>query len=333
MPALWTQTHEWTPLHDRLQQTLKQRSLLLPQSRVLVAVSGGQDSLCLLKLLLDLQPKWSWTLALAHCNHRWQYDSEAAVLVRNRAETWQVPYFEATAEVISHSEAAARSWRYEALKSIAETHAYDVIVTGHTASDRAETLLYNLVRGSGADGLQALTWRRSLTDTIALVRPLLEITRGETAQFCTHVGLPFWADPHNQNLDYARNRIRLELVPFLQAHLNPQAERALAQTAELLQADVDYLEQAAAHLLARSRHPTEPWLDRTSLQSAPLSLQRRAIRQFLQAALATAPNFDQIEKFVALISAPNRAQTDPFPGGAIARVQHPWICLESRLNS
>jgi tRNA(Ile)-lysidine synthase len=321
-----------TLLHDRLQRTLKQRSLLPPASRVLVAVSGGQDSLCLLKLLLDLQPKWNWFLAIAHCNHRWQHDSGAVALVQNWAATWQVPYFEATAEVISPSEAAARSWRYEALQSIAEAQDFQAIVTGHTASDRAETLLHNLVRGSGADGLQALTWQRSLTDTIALVRPLLEITRAETGQFCTDAGLSFWADPHNQNLDYTRNRIRLELIPYLQAHLNPQAERALSQTAELLQSDVEYLEQAAAQLLVRSRHPTEPWLDRTPLQSAPLSLQRRAMRQFLQATLATAPNFDQIEKLVALISAPNRAQTDPFPGGAIARIGHPWIRLEPRIS-
>ena len=323
----------WTPLHDRLQRTLKHRSLLPLRSRVVVAVSGGQDSLCLLKLLLDLQPKWNWSLAIAHCDHRWQHDSGAVALVRDLAQSWQLPYFEATAEVVSTREAEARSWRYQALTTIAAAQQCTVIVTGHTASDRAETLLYNLVRGSGSDGLQALTWRRSLTPTIALIRPLLETTRSETAQFCHDAGLTFWADPHNQNLDYARNRIRLQLLPDLKTHLNPQAEHALAQTAELLQADVEYLEQAAAELLSRSRHPNQPWLDRTLLRSAPLALQRRALRQFLQALLPVAPNFDQIEKLVALLNAPNRAQTDPFPGGAIAQVDHPWIRLELQTES
>ena len=320
----------WTPLHDRLQRILKQRSLLPSTARVLVAVSGGQDSLCLLKLLLDLQPKWSWELAIAHCNHRWQHDSGAVELVRHLAQAWQLPYFEVTAEVVSLREAEARQWRYEALKTIAATQGYGWIVTGHTASDRAETLLYNLVRGSGSDGLQALAWRRELTPTIALVRPLLEVSRAETAQFCEAAGLTFWADPHNQNLAYARNRIRLELLPYLKTHLNPQTETALAQTAELLQADVDCLEQTAAQLLHRSRHPNQPWLDRTLLQPAPLALQRRAVRQFLQTILPIAPNFEHIEKLVSLLNAPNHAQTDPFPGGAIARVEHPWICLEKR---
>jgi tRNA(Ile)-lysidine synthase len=329
-----TTNSDWTPLHAQLHRTLKERQLLERGQRVLVAVSGGQDSLCLVKLLLDLRSKWGWHLAIAHCNHRWRTDSDAnADYVRQLAQDWQLPYYQQTAEVVATSEAAARSWRYQVLTAIAQQHDYSSIVTGHTASDRAETLLYNLMRGSGADGLQALVWKRSLTPDIQLVRPLLGTTRAETGQFCQDAQLQIWDDTTNHDLTYARNRIRQELLPYLQTHFNSQAEHALSQTAELLQADVEYLETQAADLLQQLQHPDRPGLNRSLLQKSPLALQRRVIRQFLQQTLPCSPNFDHIEKLVGLIAAPNRSQTDPFPGGAIAQVEGTWIWLKDYSDS
>lgn len=326
----------WTPLHARLHRTLRDRQLLPKGCRSLVAVSGGQDSLCLIRLLLDLQPKWDWELAIAHCNHRWRQDATAnAEYVQQLAQTWQIPCYSTTATTVPTSEAAARTWRYQALADIAIQQNYQFIVTGHTASDRAETLLYNLMRGSGADGLQALSWHRELVSGVEVVRPLLEVTRSETAQFCQKTNLQIWEDTTNQDWHYARNRIRQELIPYLQTHFNPQVEQALAQTAELLQAEVEYLEGEAIELRQKAEgtiiHPSTLRLNRSSLKTAPLALQRRVMRQFLQTILPIAPSFEHIEKLVGLITAPNRSQTDPFPGGAIAQVEGDWIVL--RLNT
>jgi tRNA(Ile)-lysidine synthase len=322
----------WTLYHAQLAQTIRTRQLLPAHQRLLVAVSGGQDSLCLIRLLLDLQPKWQWQLAIAHCNHRWRDDStQNAAYVQELAQTWQILFHGVTAENVPTSEASARSWRYQALTEIAQHHDYAYVVTGHTASDRAETLLYNLVRGSGSDGLQALTWRRSLTENIVLVRPLLNMTRRETAQFCQMAHLKVWEDTTNQSLHYARNRIREELIPYLQTHFNPQAEQALAQTAELLRAEVDYLESVAQVVFQQVVDPNTVgkglnWrLNRVILHTSPLAIQRRVIRQFLQQILPIAPTFEHIEKCLSLLTAPNRTQTDPFPGGAIAQVQGDWI--------
>ncbi|MEG4573644.1 tRNA lysidine(34) synthetase TilS [Microcoleus sp. N3A4] len=452
------ESSNWTHLHAQLHRTLLQRQILPSNQRLLVAVSGGQDSLCSIKLLLDLQPKWGWNLAIAHCDHRWRSDSEAnANHVENLAKSWGISYYLQTALHIPKTEAAARQWRYQALTEIAIAHNYPYIVTGHTASDRAETLLYNLIRGSGADGLSALTWTRPLADfrlpildfrlgnsgenpnsqisadfrlgnsgenpnsqisadfrlenqdehpqskiqnlkskigrlrnsgenpnsqisadfrlenqdehpqskiqnpkskigrlgnsgenpqskiqnlksKIYLVRPLLEITRSQTGQFCQEQKLPIWEDSTNQDLQYTRNRIRSELLPYLETHFNPKAQQALAQTAELLRADVEYLELAASDLLQRaiSPIPDSPQvnfqlpvkLSRPILREAPLALQRRAMRQLLQQILPSAPSFESVEKLTSLIPAPNRSQTDPFPGGAIARVENPWIILD-----
>lgn len=317
----------WTPLHAQLHRTLKLRQLLPKDRPLLVAVSGGQDSLCLIKLLLDLQPKWGWKLAIAHCNHRWRVDSGANALhVETLANVWSIPCYSAIADRSLPSEAAARNWRYQVLSEIALQHDYQYIVTGHTSSDRAETLLYNLIRGSGADGLQALTWQRHLNDGLQLIRPLLQIQRSTTAQFCQTMQLPVWEDSTNQDLKYTRNRIRHELLPYLQ-NFNPQVEIALAQTAELLHDEVEYLELAARQLLELARHPHLPLkLNCQVLLASPLALQRRVLRQILAQVLPSKPSFEQIEKLILLISAPNHTQTDPFPGGRLlAKVEKGWI--------
>ena len=343
----------WTPLHAKIHRTIRSRHLFERNQRLLVGVSGGQDSLCLIKLLLDLQPKWGWDLGIVHCDHRWRGDSQAnAKHVENLAKSWDISFYLETAIEALDSEAAARNWRYQTLNAIAKKHNYNYIVTGHTASDRAETLLYNLMRGTGADGLQALTWQRPLSDNILLVRPLLEVTRTQTKDFCENLQLPIWEDSTNEDLKYTRNRIRLELLPYLQENFNPKVESALAQTAELLQAEVEYLEQAADRLRSEAmRGGVDEWekrgvgevskelllsppfalkLNRRVLQKAPLALQRRVMRYCLQQILPHSPSFEQIEKLTALITAPNRSQTDPFPGGAIAKVENDWIIFESK---
>lgn len=334
----------WTLLHARLHQMLRQRQLLTENGRVLIAVSGGQDSLCLTKLLLDLQPKWGWRIAIAHCDHRWSSDVGLAAHVQQIAQSWAIPFYLQTALEVTTSEAAARQWRYQALIEIAQAHGYQNVVTGHTKSDRAETVLYNLIRGAGADGLQSLTWQRPLAEGLQLVRPLLEVTRTQTFQFCQQHNLPIWEDAYNQDLKYARNRIRQELLPYLQTHFNPQVETALAQTAELLRADVEYLEDAAHQLrqqamvsVSREEEDTDmrastcgvpPRLNRLVLRQASLALQRRVIRQFLQEIQQAAPSFEQIEEMTALITAPNRSRTSSFPTGAIAVVEGNWIILQ-----
>lgn len=325
----------WTPLHARLHQTLRRRQLLVKRQHVLVGVSGGQDSLCLIKLLLDLQPKWGWKIAIAHCEHRWPADVGIAEHVQQIAQSWAIPFYLKTAPEVTPTEAAARQWRYQALSEIAQTEGFQNVVTGHTKSDRAETVLYNLIRGTGADGLQALTWNRRLAEGLQLVRPLLEITRKETFQFCQQQHLPIWEDAYNQDLKYARARIRQELLPYLQTYFNPQVETALAQTAELLRADVEYLENAAHKLRQQAMasdstkeqdtNTSTPRLNRLVLRQASLSLQRRVIRQFLQQTQQPAPNFEQIEEITDLITAPNHSRTSSLPTGAIAQVEGNWI--------
>lgn len=358
VPNRSLQQSHWSDYHARLHQRLKtprpgsrpneKPCYLLPQGQsILIAVSGGQDSVALAGLLARLRSKWNWQLAIAHCNHRWAaIEDEAAIQVEQLAQLLELPFFLRIAEEPPQGEARARDWRYAQLREIAEQAHFDAVVTGHTASDRAETLLHNLARGSGLDGLASLSWQRPFefassrfksrasrvhpppasAQALQLVRPILDFTRAETAEICKTLGLSIWEDPVNQDPSYARNRMRHRVLPELTRQINPRAAEHLAQTAELLEADVQYLERQAQSL--RQRAETSTGLNRRLLKDAPLALQRRAVRQFLQQRLPQQPNGHQVEKFVGLLQAPQGSQTDPFPGGSIARVSGDWVCLD-----
>ncbi|NJK42115.1 MAG: tRNA lysidine(34) synthetase TilS [Acaryochloridaceae cyanobacterium SU_2_1] len=330
----------WTTLQAELHRRLRQTHLLPPQGRILLAISGGQDSLCLLQLLVDLQPKWGWQLALAHGDHRWPLDSQAnADHVLQLATQYQLPCYLRRASLPLKGEAEGRTWRYQMLTEIAKQQGYAYVVTAHTASDRAETLLYNLLRGSGIDGLQALSWQRPLTDTIQLVRPLLEISRSQTGAFCQERELPVWQDAMNQDLGYRRNRLRQIVLPYLASHFNPQVELTLAHTAEMLSAEAAFLQQETESLLAKAIPSLAPsiahlpadrilaQINRQCLQAAPLALQRRAIREFLRRTIDRMPSYIQTQKVTALITAPGRSRTDPLKQGWVAEVADPWIVI------
>jgi tRNA(Ile)-lysidine synthase len=318
----------WTLFHARFHQTLKDKQLLPPHSKVLMAVSGGQDSLCLAQLMLDLQPKGLWNLAIAHCDHRWPSNQGSSDPVAKIAKNWHLPFHLQKAHTtIPETEAAARKWRYQALTEIAETHGFPYLITGHTMSDRAETLLYNLVRGAGSDGLTALTWQRNLTDKIKLIRPLLNFSRQETRDFCQQFNLPIWEDIYNTKKKYARNRIRLDLIPYLKQEFNPQVETKLAQTAELLRADVEYLEHITQQIFKEIITEDKKALNRLKLGEYPLALQRRVVRQFLAENLPKKPNFEQIEAVTKLIYAPNKSRTFPLAKSLILEVRGPLIIL------
>ena len=332
----------WSQTHAKLHTLLKKRILLPKNSRVLMAVSGGQDSLCMARLLLDIQPHWQWTLGLIHCDHRWREDAAAnAAHVLAIADEWHVPAQCVAADKAIQSEASARAWRYETLAKAARLQGYDYVVCGHTMSDRAETVLYNLTRGTGLDGIATLPWQRPIDDAappVSLVRPLLTFSRQETGDFCQRCHIPVWVDSTNASLNYRRNRIRQELMPYLQEHFNPQVERSLAQTLETAAADIAYLESEAASIYKSVvscvrddllEDDAQVWrINQQSLREAPLSMQRRVIRRLLQRALARPPGFQDVEKVVGLLRSPNAAQCDSLAGNRIARVCKPFILIK-----
>lgn len=324
----------WSSAHAELHIFLRASFLLPKNSRILMAVSGGQDSLCLAYLLRELSEKWQWSLAVVHCDHQWRSDSsENAAHVLALAKQWQMPSWVEVAEDPPRSEAIARHWRYQMFAQVARAQGYDYVVTGHTMSDRAETVLYNLVRGTGTDGLGTLVQSRFLDNAqppIELVRPLIKFTRQETAEVCLQQQIPVWEDSTNKDLRFRRNRIRQELLPYLCEHFNPQVEKALAQTAVIAAAETTYLNSQAMVLFEQCvvKVSNTAWtIERAVLRQAPLALQRRVVRQLLQSAIAQPIHFLQIEKLISLLDAPNGSQIDPYPGGWLAQVKDSFVTL------
>jgi tRNA(Ile)-lysidine synthase len=243
-------TTNWSADHHQLHRLLRRHPTLLPAEQgLLLAVSGGQDSMALVALLQALQPQHRWRLTLWHGDHRWRPGSsrQAAELADwARGQGLALVQDSRPSDTDQRaSEAAAREWRYGCLVERAQELGCRRVVTGHTASDRAETLLLNLARGSHRRGLAALPRQRNLAPGVELVRPLLAFTRADTARICQEQQRPVWLDPSNADRAFSRNRLRLEVMPVLQA-LYPGAERRLARLA----AQLEEAERASQELLA-----------------------------------------------------------------------------------
>ena len=277
----------WSREHKRLHRHLLRHPDLLPMgATVLLAVSGGQDSMALTALLRDLRRLHQWRLLLWHGDHGWRPESadqaaelgawaeaEGLMLLTQRASPGE-----------AEGEAAARRWRYACLAACARQAGCSRVVTAHTASDRAETVLLHLARGSHRRGLGSLRHSRPLDGDqppLTLVRPLLLFSRAETAAICQAWRIPVWPDPSNASRLLSRNRVRAEVLPVLEA-LHPGASLRMSAQAERLAEELDQEEELLRLALAELRMPEpEPGLRRRELSRLQRGNQRRLLRLWL----------------------------------------------------
>jgi tRNA(Ile)-lysidine synthase len=228
---------------------------VLPGARLLVACSGGADSMALAAAATFEGTKAGWQVGAIVVDHGLQADSaEVAAAVAGRLRTLE-PYLgmEPIEVVRVHvegkggPEAAARRARYRALSAAAARHDA-VVLLGHTRDDQAETVLLGLVRGSG---LRSISGMRAASG--AFRRPLLGVGRADTARACAALAIPVWQDPHNDDSRFLRTRVRRQVLPILEDELGPGVAEALARTAELARQDADALDAVAEELGERAR--------------------------------------------------------------------------------
>jgi len=236
-------------LLERVERTIRRHAMLAGGESVLVAVSGGADSVALLHVLATLAPAWGLRLHTLHVDHGLRADSARdAEFVRRLGERLGIPVDVATVTVERRGslEAAARAARYAALAACADRVGAARIALGHTADDQAETALMRVLQGAGLRGLAGIPPVRD-----RIIRPLIECRRADLIAELRQAGLEWVEDPSNQDPKFLRNRIRHELLPLLAESYNPGIADALARVAALTREAVNALERTAAVELER----------------------------------------------------------------------------------
>ena len=279
---------------------------------VLVAVSGGADSLALAYALSLEAPKLAIKVHAVTIDHQLQSGSSAqASKVCSQMNSLGIQTTIRKVNVIMSEglEASARKARYAALDLVGNEMKAVAIFLGHTRDDQAETVLLGLARGSGTRSLSGMAPRIG-----KYIRPLLSITRAQTENLCKEVGLDVWQDPHNEDSNFARVRVRMDAIPTLEKTIGPGISQALARSAELLRQDADALDAWAQREIAALDLAD---LECERLANLPQAIRSRIIRAAIYAAGAPSGSIsaDHVASVEALITAWSGQGASDLPGG------------------
>jgi len=333
-----------------LENYVRKHRLVRPGERVGVAVSGGADSVALLRALVELAPSLGIVLVVIHLNHNLRGpDSEAdKQFVRELASQLDLDSAIETEDVAALTailhlsiEAAGRRARYAFFQRAATAHRLDCIATAHTRDDQAETVLLRLLRGAGTSGLAGIHRTMDLSEIAAesasaetlsgdeaaqfppprLIRPLLSTSRQQIEKYLLSLGQPFSQDESNFSPQFLRNRVRAEVLPTLERDYNPRLRAALSETAEVAAAENAFLDELASTIIGAN---SEQGIQISLLQSQPLALQRRILRRLCQPH-ALALDFAHLEKLRDFALA-GRVDRLKMPRGFIAEVIREKLC-------
>ena len=272
--------------------------------KILVAVSGGPDSLALLLALHQIAPKEEITLGCCCVNHHLRDTAvEEAEFVQGVCRDLNIDFFLKDIDVlksVEHGgsvETVARELRYKALREIRDLGGYDKIAIAHHGNDQVETILYHMIKGSGLLGLSGMKAKHG-----DLIRPFLTVTKQEILDFLKVFPYKACHDETNDVADAMRNKIRLELIPALKQY-NPGVEKSVLRMGDILREDDLFLQELAKKFIKenvtvgaeRYTFPIKQFL------SLSLSLKRRVLREICFCISQRIPNFEGIEKFIHLI--------------------------------
>lgn len=295
----------------KVKETIKRKDLLRSGDRVLVGVSGGPDSICLLHILSLLRDELNFSLFAAHLDHGLRPESgKEARFVRALAGKWSIPVYTSMANVSLYkknrglsSQEAARRLRYHFFWKAALFFKANKIALGQHRDDQVETVLINFLAGAGLDGLSGIKISRPLKN-ITIIRPLIKSSRREIEKYCKDHHLETLTDASNLKPVYRRNKVRLELIPYLEREYNPRIRESLYRMSEILSGELAYLHKKAVlylRLLSKPRHKGL-WVDSSALSKLHISLQRRVIKLAVQKAgkYSQGPGSHHIEAVIKL---------------------------------
>jgi len=323
---------------EKVHRYIRDQRLVVPGDRVIVAVSGGADSVALLRVLLELRHDLGAVLGVAHFNHKIR-GAEADAdeqFVRDLAQQFELAFHSGSGDAPAHSrkrkislETAARELRHSWFAQLVQEGEADKIATAHTQDDQAETILMRILRGTGTRGLAGIApWQKQKS----LIRPLLNTTRREVEGYLNGLRQSWREDSSNKDLHLARNRIRHQLLPALQSDFNPSIRQTLADLAEVARAEEEYWEKETASLATRlirlgtpsrsgrsSRQQRTVAVDRAALKSLPLAMQRRLLRA-MGDHLGIGLEFKHIQELLLFAEHKNPEKELELPGTLVAKM-------------
>jgi tRNA(Ile)-lysidine synthase len=320
-------------------QYSRRQSLLKAGDRVGVAVSGGADSVALLRLLLELRAELGIVLSVVHFNHKLR-GAEADAdeqFVAELARQHTLELHSASGDVGRYAsehrlsqEAAARAMRYAYFERLLREGAVDCIATAHTLDDQAETVLLRLARGVGTRGLAGIypeSYQHSALSTQrtpgSIIRPLLNTRRAAIETYLAELEQTWREDKSNRDLRHARNRVRHGILPRLERNLNPAVREVLAETAEIARAEEEYWQAQIAQMLPEVWNTGTGRLKLKALAAMPLAIQRRVVRAAGES-LGVRPEFRHVEEILALVQEkPGAAAV--LPGQWKVRREAAWL--------
>ena len=284
-------------LVEQVERSIMSRGLIGNDETLVVAVSGGVDSMVLLHLLHEMAPRRGWSLVVVHLNHQLRGRSSVAdaTLVRTTARRLKLKCVAERADIRRVArrqkvsiEMAARQVRHEFLARTARRFGAVKIVLAHHADDQVELFFLRLFRGSGSEGLAGMKWRNPSPQEpgITLIRPLLQIPKTALNACARARGIPYREDATNEHLDIPRNRIRHKLLPFLKRNFQPQLHKVVSRAMDILGAESDQVSAAAHRWLAAKA--------KSGFGDLPVAIQRRVL-QIQCLSQGVFPEFDQLE--------------------------------------
>ena len=303
----------------QLERIFNDKCHLVTTQSIVVGVSGGSDSLC----LLDLIYKSGLPVIVGHLNHGLREEaSSEAEMVHHFCEERSIPCVieqvdvRAIAKTSRQSiEEAGRKARYQFLFQLAVEKKVQAVAVAHNLDDQVETILMHLLRGSGMTGLKGMDYCQTpneWSDSIPLVRPLLDFPKVEIMDYCAENNLVYANDNTNQDQTYYRNHLRMELVPYLETY-NPQVKARLVSMAEVLRQEDDYLRQesqSAINLSVTARGNGFFVLSREKLRKLHPAILRRTLYMLMKQLKPSTPNitFETIDKAAKFLEAPSKSK-------------------------
>lgn len=290
-------------LVERVETIAREKRLWNDSDVIIVAVSGGPDSVALLHVLHEISRRKSLQLVCAHVHHGFRRESDdEAVMVQNLAEELGIPVETAYIDVPAYMEEsgkgvqeAARDKRYEFLFQVAAKYKAQSIALAHHADDQAETVLMRLLRGTGPSGLSGMKFKR-IQKNVKLIRPFLRINKTDLIELCDQSGYSYAVDDSNMTTKYRRNAVRLEVLPFLRQY-NGQISSSLNQLAEVTGEEDDFMELTAENAYRSLVREIDGRLafDAPSFLGLHVALQRRLIKLILNYLSADQENSDFVK--------------------------------------